>query len=195
MRRGFTLIELLVVIAIIAILAAILFPVFARAREKARQSNCLSNFKQIMLAIRTYTSDYDEKVCGIKTNAPAGWATPSGDTATPGWMPWFVQIDPYMKNTQILNCPSLSTAWAGDASFNVVSYGMNEKDLDKVFSEFGRVSSTRIIKNRRNGRSKGFGFVRMSSQSESKAAVRGLHGEEVEGRRLVVKEAQSSERL
>ncbi|MFP3905132.1 MAG: prepilin-type N-terminal cleavage/methylation domain-containing protein, partial [Armatimonadota bacterium] len=59
-RKGFTLIELLVVIAIIAILAAILFPVFARAREKARQSSCLSNVKQIMLSLMMYTQDNDE---------------------------------------------------------------------------------------------------------------------------------------
>jgi len=62
MRRGFTLIELLVVIAIIAILAAILFPVFARAREKARQTSCLSNVKQIVLAALMYCQDYDETI-------------------------------------------------------------------------------------------------------------------------------------
>jgi len=61
-RIGFTLIELLVVIAIIAILAAILFPVFARAREKARQTNCLSNVKQIMLGVLQYAQDYDERM-------------------------------------------------------------------------------------------------------------------------------------
>jgi prepilin-type N-terminal cleavage/methylation domain-containing protein len=59
-RKGFTLIELLVVIAIIAILAAILFPVFARAREKARQTSCVSNLKQVALASLMYTQDYDE---------------------------------------------------------------------------------------------------------------------------------------
>ena len=73
MRRGFTLIELLVVIAIIAILAAILFPVFARAREKARQSSCLSNVKQLALGTMMYCQDYDERLPASYTiGAPAG---------------------------------------------------------------------------------------------------------------------------
>lgn len=71
-RTGFTLIELLVVIAIIAILAAILFPVFARAREKARQSSCLSNQKQIGLAILMYNQDYDERVIQWRIAVPVG---------------------------------------------------------------------------------------------------------------------------
>jgi prepilin-type N-terminal cleavage/methylation domain-containing protein len=71
-RRGFTLIELLVVIAIIAILAAILFPVFAKAREKARQSSCLSNIKQIGLAALAYVQDYDERTFTANNNLGAG---------------------------------------------------------------------------------------------------------------------------
>jgi len=95
-RRGFTLIELLVVIAIIAILAAILFPVFARAREKARQASCLSNTKQIELASGMYTQDYDE--CLV----------PYGDHYCPtgSCRHWWDGLVPYMKNTQILTCPS-----------------------------------------------------------------------------------------
>ncbi|MBM3500762.1 MAG: DUF1559 domain-containing protein [Armatimonadetes bacterium] len=114
-RRGFTLIELLVVIAIIAILAAILFPVFARAREKARQTSCLSNVKQIMLGILMYAQDFDEKF-------PGSWANGSSGL-------WSGRINPYVKNTQLFDCPSGSYAsgwggwdWAGTP---MTKYGYN----------------------------------------------------------------------
>jgi len=104
MKRGFTLIELLVVIAIIAILAAILFPVFARAREKARQSSCLSNMKQIGLAVLMYAQDYDERI-------PLQYHNSGGEPALTLTQPggrsvWYVYIEPYLKNRQILECPS-----------------------------------------------------------------------------------------
>jgi prepilin-type N-terminal cleavage/methylation domain-containing protein/prepilin-type processing-associated H-X9-DG protein len=99
MRRGFTLIELLVVIAIIAILAAILFPVFARAREKARQTSCLSNVKQIALAALMYAQDYDEMF-----PRGSGYVAPATIIATYG--EWYMTFTPYIKNTQIYNCPS-----------------------------------------------------------------------------------------
>src|SRR5690554_4069951 len=107
MRRGFTLIELLVVIAIIAILAAILFPVFARAREKARQSSCLSNCKQIDLAANMYAQDYDDKFTFYATYVPAG--TPRPVTGGTGTHYWWDTLHPYVNNKQIFVCPSLQT--------------------------------------------------------------------------------------
>jgi len=89
--KGFTLIELLVVIAIIAILAAILFPVFAQAREKARQSACISNFKQIGLAVLQYNQDYDEYY------PPSEVSTSGGGSFTTGY-DWTYVVNPYVKN-------------------------------------------------------------------------------------------------
>jgi prepilin-type N-terminal cleavage/methylation domain-containing protein/prepilin-type processing-associated H-X9-DG protein len=112
-RRGFTLIELLVVIAIIAILAAILFPVFAKAREKARQTSCLSNEKQLMLAVIQYVQDYDE-------HFPFAYNFPTGMN-----MPWYQMIYPYMKNIQILQCPSGPTNVANWLSPNPDASGIS----------------------------------------------------------------------
>jgi prepilin-type N-terminal cleavage/methylation domain-containing protein/prepilin-type processing-associated H-X9-DG protein len=102
-KKGFTLIELLVVIAIIAILAAILFPVFAKAREKARQSSCASNEKQIGIAVMQYKQDYDETM-------PLSYTAGDGNgTRLTCGTPMFFFIDelmPYCKNEQIFKCPS-----------------------------------------------------------------------------------------
>lgn len=103
MRRAFTLIELLVVIAIIAILAAILFPVFAQAREKARQASCASNMRQISMALSMYRADADE----MQTESSPDTAVARGivdDCATT--YTWRAVILPYTKNNQIFICPS-----------------------------------------------------------------------------------------
>jgi len=113
MKRGFTLIELLVVIAIIAILAAILFPVFAQAREKARAISCLSNLKQIGLAVTMYTQDYDE----TEPNGYNKWGSENG---------WACQVFPYVKSVGAFACPDDSSV--GNASVGEVkstSYGLN----------------------------------------------------------------------
>lgn len=108
-RPGFTLIELLVVIAIIAILAAILFPVFARAREAARASSCLSNTRQIATGVQMYTQDYDEIYPWMwqgSGGANAWTHIPTGETATTNYTIWAEFIDPYVKNKGIFQCPS-----------------------------------------------------------------------------------------
>jgi len=107
-RKGFTLIELLIVIAIIAILAAILFPVFASARDKARQTACLANMKEIGLAMQQYTQDYDE-LFPYGNGLSGGWAEP---------------LYPYVKSTAVYACPNDTTKATG--SNVVVSYGASD---------------------------------------------------------------------
>ncbi len=98
-KRAFTLIELLVVIAIIAILAAILFPVFAKAREKARQASCNSNLKQLALAALQYHQDYDEMTASYSSHPGAAASYSHRE-----------MLYPYLKNTQMTHCPSDSAA-------------------------------------------------------------------------------------
>ena len=109
-KRGFTLIELLVVIAIIAILAAILFPVFAKAREKARMSACQNNLKQIGVAFMQYVQDYDEQY----PYSPAAFANGIGGGATTSLTDWGTRIQPYLKSIQVYLCPSSTPLNATD---------------------------------------------------------------------------------
>lgn len=116
-QQAFTLIELLVVIAIISMIAAILFPVFARARENARRSTCISNQKQLGLAILQYTQDYDEKL-------PPVW---NGRNSALLVDLWPTIISPYVKSTQVYYCPSNTSGF--DSSklpvYNTLTYGLN----------------------------------------------------------------------
>lgn len=136
--NGFTLIELLIVIAIISILAAILFPVFARARENARRTSCLSNLKQIGLGFMQYTQDYDEKfapaIRGTWRSRPEDYEVdtnpgkPSGrflvndqgaGASTKNFVTWMDLIFPYVKSVPVFVCPSFK------GSNTTPSYGYN----------------------------------------------------------------------
>ena len=117
-RHAFTLIELLVVIAIIAILAAILFPVFARARENARRSSCMSNMKQIGIGLMQYTQDYDELYPGRFMGSASGNQN------------WKILVQPYVKSIQVFACPSntSNTLPTLDGGVAPISYSANTDD-------------------------------------------------------------------
>lgn len=127
---GFTLIELLVVIAIIAILAAILFPVFAQAREKARQASCLSNTKQLSLALLQYAQDSDECIPPYSLTEPG--SPSAGTTSLSNYYRWNALIQPYCKSLAVFTCPSAQTINGaiplganGTANSEYGSYGIN----------------------------------------------------------------------
>jgi prepilin-type N-terminal cleavage/methylation domain-containing protein/prepilin-type processing-associated H-X9-DG protein len=131
-RTGFTLIELLVVIAIIAILAAILFPVFARARENARRASCLSNMKQLGLGIMQYTQDFDETM-------PFAGRTAQVSGCNGSWCGhWAQDVQPYVKSLQVFGCPSDSGS-GRDAGGNGIgiSYAANMFYTTNTWSQVG----------------------------------------------------------
>jgi prepilin-type N-terminal cleavage/methylation domain-containing protein/prepilin-type processing-associated H-X9-DG protein len=124
--RGFTLIELLVVIAIIAILAAILFPVFARAREQARKTQCSSNLRQLGTAVSMYAQDYDEWI--VANHAP--YQITIGTTTR--WAEWWYLVQPYVKNWGLFACPSLRSG-----GFNVTDPTTGVNNLKVTYGKRG----------------------------------------------------------
>jgi len=161
-RRGFTLIELLVVIAIIAILAAILFPVFAKARAKARQTSCLSNSRQLATACLSYEADNDECLPAVLDSNGGGvlpdWGVPGAYVANGPDPMWSSTLVPYIKNEQLWFCPEAGKskfdayAATGGYAYNVnmekiyrscyTYYGINQWLIDggKTYANSGRVA-------------------------------------------------------
>jgi prepilin-type N-terminal cleavage/methylation domain-containing protein/prepilin-type processing-associated H-X9-DG protein len=129
-RKGFTLIELLVVIAIIAILAAILFPVFAQARESARKTSCLNNSKQLATAYMMYLQDFDETFPPHVTERTAPSGTPDTAAARAPFS-YKTKLDPYVKNAGIYKCPS-APAWPapGPGRWFTTDYGNNHNEAN-----------------------------------------------------------------
>jgi len=160
-KKAFTLIELLVVIAIIAILAAILFPVFAQARESARTISCLSNVKQISLGLTMYVQDYDERfpLWGGQAedtgNALFGKIDPDTVALTYHYTGWDKQVAPYIKNRQIFQCPDNygpgtadQASWAGNdnsACSGVLNYALSARLSGKSWDSWSQGSKLASI--------------------------------------------------
>ncbi len=149
-RRGFTLIELLVVIAIIAILAAILFPVFAQARDSARQTTCLNNCKQLGTALQMYAQDYDEAMPSWPFKAGVGGLFSDPRFRDWSYSTWVVALMPYVKNKGVFGCPNGPQTGSnfvlgpkGDQV--VVNLAINEyiENKDNGFSTLAAISGAR----------------------------------------------------
>lgn len=132
-RHAFTLIELLVVIAVIAILAAILFPVFAQAREKARQTACSSNLKQLGTGMLMYIQDYDEQL------PLAAYATATRAIT------WHDMIDPYLKNKDVWLCPSSQVARTDANGTRTTHFGYNVRYLTTIAFDFSNIDSQTAV--------------------------------------------------
>jgi prepilin-type N-terminal cleavage/methylation domain-containing protein/prepilin-type processing-associated H-X9-DG protein len=150
-RNGFTLIELLVVIAIIALLAAILFPVFARARENARRTSCLSNVKQMGLATMQYVQDYDEHYPPMNYSVPVGTPMPDGQvwlgTVSAPNLVWQQLLYPYHKSRAAFWCPS-SSIKEGPSSTPVPGngqYGANSLMMSKASAAIASIATTYLF--------------------------------------------------
>ena len=153
-RRGFTLIELLVVIAIIAILAAILFPVFAQARDQARMTSCLSNMKQLGTALMMYAQDYDENLPSWPfTTKPALLSSPIFGQWSYGV--WIYALMPYVKSTGVFTCPSGPKTGSGfpnqvifgpKDSKIIANYGFNEYMMNRD-NGFGPIPALAAARN------------------------------------------------
>ena len=149
-QKGFTLIELLVVIAIIAILAAILFPVFQKVRENARRASCTSNLKQLSIAVVQYQQDFDEIMPGSAVNAAlGGWIYFTGFTAFPSPTPTAFDptqgsIYPYVKSKGVYICPDESSNQGN-------SYSINGPICGQALSQFTQPAATVLFNEEADG--------------------------------------------
>ena len=149
-QKGFTLIELLVVIAIIAILAAILFPVFQKVRENARRASCTSNLKQLSIAVIQYQQDFDEIMPGSAVNAAlGGWIYFTGFTAFPSPTPTAFDptqgsIYPYVKSKGVYICPDESSNQGN-------SYSINGPICDKALALLSQPAATVLFNEEADG--------------------------------------------